>query len=133
MLSSEKLAVRNFGVRGLFFFFFFRINLFVKVLFFEENAKYSFIIQILTLKIKCSDSACFPQQMVEVSDAFIFPFYFMGLAKYYLPEHDWFFYIMREGCGVSQERGSERMCSIEANVSIRHLNGNSCRAAHKHF
>lgn len=90
MYSSEKLAVRNFGVRGHFFFFF-KINLFLKVLLFEENAKYSFIIQILTLKIKCLDSVCFPQQMVEVSDAFLFPFSFMGLAKYYLPEYNWFF------------------------------------------
>lgn len=63
----------------------------MKVLLFEENAKYSFIIQILTLKIKCLDSACFPQQMVEVSDPFLSPFSFMGLAKFYLPEHNWFF------------------------------------------
>jgi len=63
----------------------------VKVLLFEENAKYSFIIQILTLKIKCLDSACFPQHVVGVSDLFISLFSFMGLAKFYLPEHNYFF------------------------------------------
>lgn len=40
------------------------------------------------------------------------------------------FQIMREDCDVSQKRESERVWWIEADVSIRHLNGNSCRAAH---
>lgn len=89
MFSCGKLAVRYLRGEGSLFFLF--SELFVEVLFFEENAKYSFIIQILTLKIKCLDSACFPQQMVGVSDPFVSPFSFMGLAKFYLPEHNCFF------------------------------------------